>query len=236
VLALVFATLVERGLVRTQRLRPLFEVGLLAAAAWVSLDIARVGRMPIAELFGSHMPKIPMRTDEFHTEARVSDQYEYDGISYGQATLPSEIANVGQIECMIFPGLSVFAPKDAKGRTVSMGARGRGDPLYKGEAYTSSGKGKAALVHFTPNEMTVKVEDATPGDLVVLNQNWDPGWRGNGVPAVSFHDATATVIDAPNETVVFRYRPHYWALSLAVFTATAAGVVALYVRRRRARA
>ena len=77
---------------------------------------------------------------------------------------------------MIFPGLSIFA-KDAKGVIQGMGAKGRGDPGLPGEAYTASGKGRAELVHFTPNAMTVHVDDATPGDLLVLNQNWDPGWR-----------------------------------------------------------
>ena len=124
---------------------------------------------------------------------------------------------------MIFPGLSVFA-RDAKGVVHGMGAKGRGDPAYRGEAYTASGKGRAELVHFTPNAMTVHVDDATPGDLLVLNQNWDPGWRADGVSAVAFHDAVATVVRSPNETVLFRYRPHYWWLSLGIFTVTAAGI------------
>jgi len=232
VFALVFATMVERGLVRMRVLRPLFEAALLASAAWVSWDVAQVARLPISEMFGSHMPTIAMNTIDFHTDAHVDQKYEYDGVSYGQGTLPSEIANVGQIECMIFPGLNIFA-KDAKGVIKGMGAKGRGDPAYKGEAYTASGKGRATLVAFTPNVMTVHVDDATPGDLVVLNQNWDGGWRGNGVPAVAFHDAVASIIHSPSETFVFRYRPNYLWLSLAVFTLTASGLVFAYVRRRR---
>jgi hypothetical protein len=71
---------------------------------------------------------------------------------------------------------------------------------------------------------------------VVLNQNWDGGWRANGVRAVAYHDAVATVIDAPSETILFRYRPNYWWFSLAVFTATASGIAVAYVLRRRATA
>ena len=51
------------------------------------------------------------------------------------------MANVGQIECMIFPGLSVFA-RDPKGVIHGMGAKGRGDPAYRGEAYTAAAKGR----------------------------------------------------------------------------------------------
>jgi hypothetical protein len=83
--------------------------------------------------------------------------------------------------------------------------------------------------------MTVHVEGATPGDLLVLNQNWDPGWRADGVPAVDSHDAVATVIRAPNETVMFRYRPHFWWLSLTLCAATVGGIIAAFERRRRAR-
>ena len=234
VMALVFASLLERGMIRLRGLRAIGEVVLLACAAWVSLDIARVARLPMAQMFGSHMPTIPARTDEFHTEAHVSNDYQYDGVSYGQASLPSEMANVGQIECMIFPGLSVFA-RDPHGVIKGMGAKGRGDPAYKGEAYTGSGKGKAELVHFTPNAMTVHVEGATPGDMLVLNQNWDPGWRADGSPAVAYHDAVATPLRLSNETVLFRYRPHYWWLSLAICGATVAAIGLAYRRRGQSR-
>jgi hypothetical protein len=234
VLAVVFASVLERGMVRLRGLRGVAEVALLACAAWMSLDIARVARMPMSQMFGSHMPTIPVRTQEFHTEAHVNSEYQYDGISYGQASLPSEMANVGQIECMIFPGLSVFA-RDAHGVVQGMGAKGRGDPAYRGEAYTASGKGKAEIVRFTPNAMTVHVDGATPGDLLVLNQNWDPGWRADGVSAVAYHDAVATVVRAPNETVMFRYRPHFWWLSLTICSVTVGGIVTAFVRRRRGR-
>lgn len=235
VLAVVFASLLERAMLRLRGLRALGEVVLLACVAWMSLDIARVARLPMAQMFGSHMPKIFVRTDTFHTEAHVTNDYQYDGVSYGQASLPSEMANVGQIECMIFPGLSVFA-RDAHGVIKGMGAKGRGDPAYKGEAYTASGKGTAELVHFTPNAMTVHVDGATPGDLLVLNQNWDPGWRADGAPAVAYHDAVATAVKVPSETVLFRYRPHYWWLSLGIFGVTVAAIGAAYRRRIRARA
>jgi hypothetical protein len=231
VLSLVFSAMVERGLVRLRAFRGVVELGLLAAAAWVSWDVGTIARLPMIDMFGSHMPTIAMETKEFHTDAHVADKYEYDGVSYGQGTLPSEIANVGQIDCMIFPGLNIFA-KDEKGIIKGLGAKGRGDPAYRGEAYTASGKGKASLIHFTPNAMAVRVEGGTPGDLLVLNQNWDGGWRGDGVPAVDYHDVVATPIAKPDEIVLFRYRPNYWWTSLVVFTLTTAGIVYAYVRRR----
>jgi hypothetical protein len=50
----------------------------------------------------------------------------------------------------------------------------------------------ATVASFTPNEVEVRVEGAEPGDHLVLNQNWDPGWTADGVPAIALHDAVAT--------------------------------------------
>jgi hypothetical protein len=232
VLGLVFASLLERGLRRLHGARWMGEAAALACVAWIAWDVAQVARLPMQQMFGSHMPTIQAHTAEFHTEAHVTNEYQYDGISYGMATLPSEIANVGQIECMIFPGLNIWM-KDAKGVIKGMGARGRGDPAYRGEAYTASGKGKAELVIFTPNAMTVHVDDGVPGDRVVLNQNWDPGWRVNGHAALELHEAVSAVIERPNQTFYFRYRPDLLWPSLVIFAATVGLIVYAYVRRRR---
>jgi hypothetical protein len=234
VLAIVFASMLERGLRRLKGARPVGEVVLLACAAWVAWDVAQVAQLPMAQMFRSHMPKIQERTGDFHTEAHVSGEYQYDGVSYGQATLPSEMANVGQMQCM-FSCFTVFV-RDEHGQMKGLGAKGRGDPAYKGEAYTESGNGKAKLEIFTPNVMTVHVDDGTPGDFVALNQNWDTGWRVNGEPAMNLHDVPAARIDRPNQTFVFRYRSAYWGVSLVIFTLTAGGIVFLYVRRRARRA
>ena len=189
----------------------------------------------MAEMFGSHMPKIEERTAEFHTEAHVTAQYSYDGVSYGVPTLPAEIGNVGEIDCMIFPGFNIWV-RDSNGVIPFLGAKGQGDPAYRGEVFTASGTGKATLERFTPNAMTVRVENATRGDLVVLNQNWDSGWRGNGQPAVDYHDLVAAPVAGPYQTVVFRYLPRLWWLSLGILAVTVGAIVAAFVLRRRERA
>jgi hypothetical protein len=234
VFAVVFASLAERRLTKIGRFRPLAEVLSLVLVGYLSIDIATVARMPMAEMFGSHMPTTKERLDGFHTEIRPTTELSYDGISYGYPSLPAEMANVGEVECMIFPGLSIFA-KDAKGVVEGLGAKGKGDPAYKGEAYTASGKGRATLVRFTPNAMTVHVDDATPGDKVVLNQNWDSGWLANGVPVENYKDVIAAPIHDVRETIVFRYRPRLWWPGVFVFVSTAGAIVFAYTRRRRRR-
>jgi hypothetical protein len=233
VLAVVFSSMAERWLRASRRARPFIELGLLGCAAWIAWDVANVATIPIAQGFVARMPKPKGEIHAFHAEpAPPVDEY-YDPMAYGPPSLLATLENVDPIECMLFPGLGVFS-KDEHGVVPGLGAKGRGDPKYRGEAFTASGKGVARLASFSPNEMTVEVHDAVPGDRVVLNQNWDDGWRVGGSTAVDEHDLAAATIRAPNETFVFRYRPRLWWLSMAVFLATAGIITTGYVRRRRA--
>ncbi len=71
VLAVVFVSMFERGMRRLRRLRPAGELVLLGCAAWVAWDVALVARLPMGQMFGSHMPTIPERTDRVsHRGAR----------------------------------------------------------------------------------------------------------------------------------------------------------------------
>jgi hypothetical protein len=64
--------------------------------------------------------------------------------------------------------------------------------------------------------MEVHVRGATPGEHLVLNQNWDPGWHADGRLAASWNDAVSTVLDSGEQTVSFRYRPRTFWLGIVV--------------------
>jgi len=64
-----------------------------------------------------------------------------------------------------------------------MGAKGRGDPAYHGEVYTVGGGSHPRIESFTPNEVVVEVDDAKPGDVLVLNQNYYAGWSRTAGPS-----------------------------------------------------
>jgi hypothetical protein len=233
VLAVVFSSMVERWLRASRRGRPFIELALLGCVAWVSADVARVASIPIAQGFVAHMPKPKGEPGAFRTEKSPSSDEYYDPLAYGPPSLLAVLDNVDPIECMLFPGFGVFS-KDEHGVVPGLGAKAQGDPKYRGEAFTQSGKGRALLTSFTPNVMTVEVRDGVPGDRVVLNQNWDDGWRANGSAAISEHDLAAAPIQSPNETFVFRYRPRYFGESMVILMATLAIIAVSLVRRRRA--
>ncbi len=216
------AAMAERLLKRAGRARILGEVAALLAAAWVAFDIAHVSLVPMQTSFGTPAPDLPDEIVTFHTEKTAPPALHY-AADWAPPALPGEIANIGTIDCSTFPGLNSYVREGLSG---GLGAKGRGDPAYHGEAFTSTLKGTAVIERWSPNVVTVSVSGAVPGDLIVLNQNWDPGWVVNGQRAVNFHDAAAARIDSPSQEFVFRYRPRTWWLSLVVFALTVGAVVA----------
>jgi hypothetical protein len=214
----VTAAVLERILRRAGRMRGWLEVAMLGAVAWVAYDIGTVARQPILHAFAKPMPAIDDSTGPFHTEIHIPPELNLDP-DYVPASLPPEMANIGTIDCVTFPALNNFF-RDLKGRAPGLGARGRGDPLYKGEAFVAEGVGQATIVNWSPNAVTVHVTGAQAGEHVVMNQNWDPGWHADRAAALDWKDTVAAPLHGPEATVTFRYRPRFWYAGLAVFVAT----------------
>jgi hypothetical protein len=234
-LATVTASVFERGLRRAGRGRPWAEVAMMPVVAWIAYDVGGVARQPMLHAFANHMPNVLESTGPFHTEIKIPRELDY-APDYAPPSLPAEMANIGTIDCGTFPGLNVYV-RDQDGRVSGLGARGKSDPLYKGEAYVPDGVGHAEIASFSPNSIAVKVSGAQAGEHVVLNQNWDAGWKADGDPAVNWSDTIATQLHAKDSTVVFRYRPRFWYPGLALcFTTLAALVLGYFARRRVERA
>jgi hypothetical protein len=62
------------------------------------------------------------------------------------------------------------------------------------------------------------------GSHIVLNQNWDPGWRANGRAVLDWADLPAATVDSPDETIVFRYVPRLFWFSMTIFAATVGAI------------
>jgi hypothetical protein len=144
------------------------------------------------------------------------------------------MANIGTIDCGTFPGLVNYT-RSSNGRTPGLGAFGKGNGAYRGEAYVVDGKGTATITRWSPNAVDVLVEGADPGEHVILNQNWDPGWSASTGRVLDWRDTVAAPITAPTQTVRFRYVPRMLGLGLAVFFLTVAALVVPSLLRWRAR-
>jgi hypothetical protein len=90
------------------------------------------------------------------------------------------------------------------------------------------------VTKWTPNEVTVDVQGARPGEHLVLNQNWDPGWSAKGHDVASWSDTVAATLTQPDGTVVFRYRPPTFWPGVALFFVTVGWIGTAYRKARRA--
>ena len=221
----------ERLLARTGRMRWLMEIGATVVAFHLVRDIREVDSAPLMHTFERPVPSIPDSVGGFRTYKHLPPDVEYDEGEWAPATLTAFIANVGSIDCNTFPGYNNYT-RGGSGRSPGMGAFGIGDVDYRGEAYVAEGRGTAQIVRWTPNSVDVRIEGATPGDHVVLNQNWDAGWHANGAPAVAWHDAVASTISSSSTTVRFRYWPATLWLGISVFVLSAFAPMAATRARR----
>jgi hypothetical protein len=96
--------------------------------------------------------------------------------------------------------------------------------------FLASGPGQAKIANWTPNEVIVDVQGARDGDLVVMNQNFDPGWRANGKATLNYNDTVAVPVSVGTPTVTFRYRSRSLPLGLGIALMTMMAIAAGFYR------
>ena len=233
VLACCAASGASRWLQRADRRRPGLEALLGLAALAMAINMGSVAREPIEESFVIPAPALPAKVSAFHIVHHVPPAVDYAPGLWGVSTLPAVMRNEGTLDCDTDNGIHSLH-RDPEGRMPGVGAYADNDPDYRGEAYVvERGPTAATVASFTPNEVHVRVVGAEPGDHVVLNQNWDPGWTADGEPAQNWHDAVATVVGGPTDAVVFRYvPPRLWlGVGICALTLLAATAALLATRR-----
>jgi hypothetical protein len=242
-LACVAVAAFEQGMVRAGRARAVVEGVALLAVVWIARDVATVARFPFEDHLHDSPPKNAESVGRFHTETKLPKELEYQSGEWAPTSLSAEIANIGVIECHTFRGLDNFdglssAIRGYEGRPAGLGARGVGEREYHGEAYLTDGVGTATVTQWSPNAVEVRVDGATPGQQVVVNQNWDPGWSVDGARAFDTLDTVAAPVSAPTQTFHFRYRPLMWWPGWVLFGSTVAALFAARwaARRRRVNA
>jgi hypothetical protein len=210
------------------------ELAAIAITATVARDVAQVARLPLVHAFGKPPPSAHESTGPFHTEVHLPAELGFS-VEWVPPALPTAVANVGTTDCgTFFP----FFFRDHNGHAAGLGAKGKGEAAYRGEVFVVEGEGQAEITRWSPNEVEVRVTGARPGEHLALNQNFDPGWTANGRSAVNVKDVTAAILDAPAQTVVFRYFAPRFGLGIFVFVGgvSAAGWFGWHTRRRRAHA
>ncbi len=231
VLGVGMVAIVERWLANVRR-RTWLEVAFLFFGAYLALDIGLEAQKPMVGAFVRHMPPVADSTGPFHMEETAPPNLRYDVGDWAATSMPLMWGNIGATDCATFPGLHSYY-RERSGRTTGMGARGVGDPEYRGEAFLASGVGKADITWWTPNAVTVEYHGARAGDTLVLNENWDPGWRANGRTAIDHASALGAFVPDSDGAITFRYVPRFFALGCFMTVTTIVALILLATGKRR---
>lgn len=227
--AAILGRLIER-VPRRQHL----ELGLLGGCLLLAVDIGRESSLPMARAFWMRPVAVAVAPG-FEQFERVPRALQYRERDYAPEAVPAVLAGIGVLQCTMHASLNVWAPKGKNGRPLGMGARGRESKQYRGEVFTEPTASKARLVSFSPNRLEVEVEGARPGDRLVINQNFDPGWSVEDRAVEPYQDLISTRVNAARERVVFRFWPRGLSAGLVVLGLTLGALAALgYWRRARA--
>ena len=92
--------------------------------------------------------------------------------------------------------------------------------------------GQAQIVSFSPNTVKLKVDTDAPDNLLILSQQFYPGWQavdqaGRRLPIIDTQPFLATKVTPATTEVTFSYYPHYLTISLILLCASLLSVVIL---------
>lgn len=209
------------------------DLALLGGCLLLAIDIGGQASQALGHAFWMRARPL-QEAPAFEQYERTPRRLQYQRRDYAPEAVPATLAGVGVLQCTMHASLNLWAPKAPNGRPFGMGARGRDGADYRGEAFTGSGTGTAKIVAFSPNEIVVEVTGARVGDRLVVNQNFDPGWRVDGEAAEPHRDALAVRLRAASGRYTFRFWPRGLTLGLFALAVTLGGLGFGYWRRARA--
>lgn len=154
--------------------------------------------------------------DEHGPQTPASNPYQ---LTYG-AGYPAFLANRGTI--LAYESI----PVPTKALPIS-------DPAYRGEVFLEGTGGKASYAQWSPNRLVVDVEAEGEG-LVVVNQNYYPGWWASGGKTVEPANGLLAVRVGPGRSqVALHYLPASFVAGGGISLITLAVMAGWLLRRQR---
>ena len=110
-----------------------------------------------------------------------------------------------------------------------------GDAAYRGELFLADGSGSASFRSWSPNRLDVALHPLA-NDRLVVNQNFDPGWRvvGGRGPVEDWHGLLSVRVAPQDAGITLRYLPRSFLVGAGI-SATSSLVLAALAWRARGR-
>ena len=232
VVVLVIALLAGSGLqvlvdrlAQSQKKRQWSALTGVAITSLVLVDLFLVN----GPIFKDAFPIPPIETPENHAFLQIGGFPEYDRngprtpesnplyTTYG-AAFPAFLAKAGSV----YGYESIPVPEKA----IILDS-----PEYRGEVFLEGTGGTASYRLWSPNRLVVDLQAEGEG-LVVINQNYYPGWRAKGMQVEQVRGLLAVRVTPQVTTVELSYRPTSFLLGAITSGLTALGMALWYWRRR----
>ncbi|ACL04156.1 hypothetical protein Dalk_2463 [Desulfatibacillum aliphaticivorans] len=140
----------------------------------------------------------------FHDPPEAGQRAAFSQVLYGPLYI-NLMENTGVIKWHS----SIQIPTNAVPSRLELGAGGPEEYLhsYRGEAWLASGRGEVRLLDASYNRIRVHVDMQTPG-LIVINQNYDPGWSSSWGRVVDVQGLLGVHVTEPGEReILLIFRP-----------------------------
>jgi len=102
-------------------------------------------------------------------------------------------------------------------------------PFYRGESFFLNNKGSSTITYFSPNTVKVRV-NTLEDDILVLNQNYDNGWRVKGAKnnkVISTKGLVSVAVTPQDYLITFYYLPTSFLVG-ALISLSAVIIIILY--------
>lgn len=187
-----------------------FMAALLAGRALSGIKLPRYAVLLIILVIALDLLTVsfPIVKDTFQIEPLPIDSSKYDEYIHivvenpGITQYPNLLQNLDTVNCYerVKPANQFMAQFDDSGNAF---------PQFIGNAYMAETNKTARIVSFSSNEFVV---DTNESGILVLNQNFLPGWKANGEKTGSYGGLVAT--ETTGGITVFSFTPPGFILGL----------------------
>jgi len=196
-----------------------YKILLVSIVLFVALDLYQVNSPIFKNAFRIPPPKV----SEYASFAQRYDTTNFFEEKLSRSSMyPIFLSNSGLLD-----GYEVVNLPKGDLSVVS-------DEDYKGEVYLAQSHGKVLREYFSPNKIVVDV-DVTSADFLIVNQNYNNGWKAEGnselIPVRSSKGLISTPLPPGRYKMTFYYRPASFLIGLSITLTFILLILIFYLRK-----
>jgi len=178
------------------KIKKWWEKAILCILLLVLIDLIVINSRALKEAFIIPPMKIEEESDFYQTYDITKYRARYTPLWGNCDTYPALLKNKGVVNAYD----NTPRPRNALVKE---------SPIYRGESFLLKDTGRTHISHFSPNVVKVKVA-ISKYDTLVLNQNYDTGWRVKGAKdgkVISTKGLVSVAVTPEDHLITFYYLP-----------------------------